>query len=86
MSADVLNKAELILSEAEDSLNGFVVALQRRLCHAALELLRDTHKHLTEAHAVLSLLDDVPPALEQRYVELTSGLQGATIRFRKTCQ
>lgn len=86
MSAEFLQRIEGILDEAESSLNGFVVAMNRKLCHAAFELVHDVHKHLTEAHALLESIDDAPEAMVNRYLEMTSGLAGAQDRYKKHCK
>lgn len=85
MSADVLNRAELYLGEVENQLNGFVVACQRNLCDAAYALLVGIRKNLVDAHDLLEQVDELPQVIEDRYMELASGLEGAMFRFRQQC-
>lgn len=86
MSAEFLQSIDSILDEAESSLNGFVVAMERKLCHAAWELIRDAHKHLTEAHALLMSVDDAPDSMVLRYTEMISGLEGAQMKYKRSCK
>lgn len=64
--------------------------MERKLCDVALQIIYDIHKHLTEAHGLLELVDeDASPAVEDlisRYTEMTSGLQGAQARFKRSCK